>query len=206
MGGGVGAEIGAATARPAPRDRSEFYTFGSSRSVGKATSMIDRIMEAFCALLLLATVVIAFLAVIFRYVIGSSLSWSFEATVALLTYLTFIGSYLAMRKNAHLKVEVLVARLPASAHGPIYFFNQLVIAAIAVVMIAYGLRQTLLFAKQTSLVMEVPLWVLYVIIPASGLLILLQALVELANGWRRWRRGEPLFAPGEPDAAATKGQ
>ena len=41
--------------------------------------MINRILETICAVILAITVLITFIAVIFRYVIGSALSWSFEA-------------------------------------------------------------------------------------------------------------------------------
>jgi len=164
--------------------------------------VIDRILEAVCAALLAATVLIAFIAVIFRYVIGSALSWSFEASLALLTYLTFLGCYLAMRKNAHLKVEVLAARFPVSVQALVFAINQLVIFAIAAIMVVYGMRQVLLFHKQTTLVMELPLSLLYTAIPLSGLLMGLQAAVELIGGVRRWRRGEAVFDHGEVPPAA----
>jgi len=159
--------------------------------------VIDRILEAVCAAILAATVLIAFIAVIFRYVIGAALSWSFEASLALLTYLTFIGCYLAMRKNAHLKVEVLVARFPVSGQALVFAFNQLVICAIAAVMVIYGMRQMVMFHSQTTLVMELPLSLLYAAIPLSGLLMALQAVIELVSGLGRWRRREPFYQVGD---------
>lgn len=155
--------------------------------------MIDRILEAICAALLAATVLITFIAVFFRYVIGAALSWSFEASLALLTYLTFVGCYLAMRKNAHLKVEVLVARLPALAQALVFTLNQCVILAIAGVMVIYGMRQMVMFHSQTTLVMELPLSLLYAAIPLSGMLMALQSITELVGGIGRWRRREPVF-------------
>ncbi len=164
--------------------------------------MIDRILEAVCAALLAATVLITFIAVIFRYVIGAALSWSFEASLVLLTYLTFIGCYLAMRKNAHLKVEVLVARFPILVQALVFTVNQCVIFAIAAVMVIYGLRQTVMFHSQTSLVMELPLSLLYAAIPLSGLLMALQAATETLSGLARWRRGEAIFDSGEQPPTA----
>ncbi len=155
--------------------------------------MIDKILEVICAGILAATVLIAFIAVIFRYVIGSALSWSFEASLALLTYLTFLGCYLAMRKNSHLKVEVLVTKLPAAPQMLVFAFNQIIVFAIAAIMVIYGARQVLLFHDQTTLVMELPKSLLYAAIPLSGLLMGLQAVMELMSGIRRWRRGDAIF-------------
>ncbi len=159
--------------------------------------MIDRILEVICAALLGATVLITFIAVIFRYVLGSALSWSFEASLALLTYLTFVGCYLAMRKNAHLKVEVLVAKFPALAQVMVFTMNQLVIIAIAAVMVVYGMRQMTMFHSQTTLVLELPLSLLYAAIPLSGLLMALQSITELWGGVGRWRRGQLIFDAGD---------
>jgi len=158
--------------------------------------MFDRILEAICAALLAATVLIAFTAVIFRYVLGSALSWSFEASLALLTYTTFLGAYLAARKSAHLKVEVLVARLPIPAQALVFSLNQMSILAIAYVMIHYGVRQLWLFHDQRSLVIEMPLSILYAAIPLSGLLIGSQALIEWIDALRRAARREPVFQSG----------
>jgi len=164
--------------------------------------VINRFLEAVCAALLAATVLIAFAAVIFRYVIGSSLSWSFEASLALLTYTTFLGSYLAMRKSAHLKVEVLVIRFPVSLQGIVFLINKLIVLGIAAVMIVYGVRQVLLFQHQTTLVMEMPVSVLYAAIPLSGALMGLQAIVEFGEGLSRWRRGEALYESEDSSSVA----
>ena len=164
--------------------------------------MIDRILEAVCAFVLAATVLIAFIAVIFRYVLDSALSWSFEASLALLTYITFVGCYLAMRKNAHLKVEVLVCRLPALGQLVVLAFNQAVIVAICWVMVYHGGRQVYLYHTQNTLVMELPVWLLYAAIPLSGLVMALESVLV---GWRGYRcyagGGLPLATDDGPGGA-----
>jgi len=157
--------------------------------------VVNRILEAICTAILAATVLIAFMAVIFRYVIGSALSWSFEASLALLTYLTFIGCYLALRKHSHLKVEVLVRLLPRPGQAIVFAINQLLIAGIGAVMLYHGMRQVLLYRSQNTLVMEIPVGFLYTAIPVSGLLMGLDALVVLVAGLCRYRRGEPPMPP-----------
>jgi TRAP-type C4-dicarboxylate transport system permease small subunit len=164
--------------------------------------MINRALEAICTALLAATVLIAFTAVIFRYVVGSSLSWSFEASLVLLTYLTFIGSYLALRKQSHLKVDILIRRLPPLGQVSAFVVNQLLIAAIGGVMIYHGGRQVVLYHSQTTLVMEIPLGFLYAAIPLSGLLITLDSLFVLFMGVRRYARGEPAMEFDVPSTSA----
>ena len=152
---------------------------------------VNRVLEATCALLLAAAVLVAFLAVIFRYVVGSALSWSFEASLALLTYITFVGCYLALRQNSHLKVDVFVRLLPRAGQAVVFTLIQCTIIAIAVVMLHYGGRQLWLFKEQTTLVMELPSWVLYAAIPLSGLMMGIDAAFGLFAGLRRYARGGP---------------
>lgn len=162
--------------------------------------MINRALEAVCAVILAVAVLIAFISVIFRYVIGSSLSWSFEASIAMLTYLTFVGAYLAMRKNSHLKVEVFVRMLGRRGQLAAFSLNQLIIVVIAWVMVYHGGRQTILFADSKTLVMELPSGILYGIIPISGLFIGIDAVMGLIAGWRRVAAGGPVF---EDDTTAA---
>lgn len=164
--------------------------------------MINRVLEAICTALLVATVLIAFTSVIFRYVIGSALTWSFEASLALLTYLTFIGCYLALRKQSHLKVEVLVHLMPLPAQLVCFLVNQFLIIGIALVMAYYGGRQTYLFYEQTTLVMEISKGYFYAVIPLSGVLMALDSMVTLYAGIWRYARGEmPVETSGPPSHA-----
>ncbi|EKF20161.1 TRAP transporter small permease [Nitratireductor pacificus] len=152
--------------------------------------MINRILEAICAALLLATVVIGFLAVIYRYVFDNALSWSFEALLGLLTYITFIGAYLALRKNAHLRVDFLTNVLPRPGQLVLFLGNQAVIGLIGLLMLRQGWRQTVLFQDQTTQVLEISNAYLYAAIPLCGLLICIDAATRIVVGLRRYAAGE----------------
>jgi TRAP-type C4-dicarboxylate transport system permease small subunit len=153
--------------------------------------MLNRVLEAIVAALMAATVVIAFAAVFFRYVIGQALGWSFEALLALLVYMTFIGAYLALRRGAHLKIDVIVRMLPLRAQAGMFLLNQLVIAAVGMMMLIWGTQQAVRFAARHTVVMELPLWPLYGLIPLCGLAFFIEALSRIPGGLRRARQGLP---------------
>ncbi|AKI00869.1 TRAP-type C4-dicarboxylate transport system, small permease component [Hoeflea sp. IMCC20628] len=165
--------------------------------------IINKILEAMIAALLVAAVGVAFVAVIYRYVLDSALSWSFEVSLALLTYITFLGGYLALRRNAHLKVDLLVRRLPFWARGVLFLFNQAVIATIGWIMAWHGGRQVLRFADQTTNVLEISTAWYYIAIPIAGGLICLDALWNAVRGLLRLTRGqEPVDSA--PDALSAE--
>ncbi|MCC5780971.1 TRAP transporter small permease [Nitratireductor sp. B36] len=155
--------------------------------------MINRILEAICAALLLATVVIGFMAVIYRYVFDNALSWSFEALLGLLTYITFIGAYLALRKNAHLRVDLLASALPRPGRLILFLCNQALIGLIGLLMLRQGWRQTVLFQDQTTQVLEISNAYLYAAIPVCGLLICIDAITRIFIGLRRFSTGQEPF-------------
>lgn len=155
--------------------------------------MINRVLEAICAALLLATVVIGFMAVIYRYVFDNALSWSFEALLGLLTYITFIGAYLALRKNAHLRVDLLASALPRPGRLILFLCNQALIGLIGLLMLRQGWRQTVLFQNQTTQVLEISNAYLYAAIPVCGLLICIDAITRIFIGLRRFSTGQEPF-------------
>jgi len=159
--------------------------------------MLNRCLEAIVSLFMALTVAIAFAGVIARYVVGQSLGWSYEALQALLVAMTFASAYLALRRGAHLKIDVVVHRLPLRAQTTLFVINHLVIAAVGGVMLVYGAEQALRFWSRETLVLELPLGPLYGLIPLSGLGIALEALSRIPGGLRRARAGQ---APEAPDA------
>lgn len=160
--------------------------------------MINRILEGVIALLLVAAVGVAFIAVIYRYALDSALSWSFEVSLALLTYITFIGGYLALRKGAHLKVDLLLPHLPYSVRGAVFMINQALIGLIGWIMAWHGGRQVLRFADQTTTVLEVSTSWYYVAIPLAGALICIDAIMTAGRGALRMSRGEEPAEPEQP--------
>ncbi|MCP1673588.1 TRAP-type C4-dicarboxylate transport system permease small subunit [Natronocella acetinitrilica] len=155
--------------------------------------MIDRVFEAISALLLAATVVITFLTVIYRYVIQSSLPWSYEVLLGLLVYLTFFSGFLALRQGAHLRIDVLVSHMPMRPQMVIYLFNQSVIIGVAVVMVIWGTEQAMNFSDRTSLMLDIPMTVFYAIIPLSGAAMTLECLRQIIVAVGAYRRGQPPY-------------
>lgn len=164
--------------------------------------MLDRLCEAISAALLAALVGITFLTVIYRYIIQSSLPWSYEILLGLLVYLTFFSGYLALRKGAHLRIDALVVHLPQRAQLIVYLINQAVVIGVALVMVIWGTEQTLAFSDRRSLMLDIPMSVFYVIIPLAGAAMCAECLRQSLATLTGYRRGEPpypLANPAGPD-------
>ena len=130
--------------------------------------MLDRFFEAVAALLLSAITLLALASVMARYVLNTSLAWSSEILIGLLVYATFFCGYLALRQGAHLRIDVLVARLSLRAQWRIFFINQTLIGVVALIMVIWGIEQVISFSHRTTLMLEAPRWLFYIAVPIAG--------------------------------------
>ena len=73
---------------------------------------IERIVEKLMALALALIVLLIFSNVVGRYVLGTSFAGAEELSRLLFVWLVFLGAILALRRRAHLGVELVQARLP----------------------------------------------------------------------------------------------
>lgn len=166
--------------------------------------MIDRLFEAIAAALLTASVALGFVAVVARYGFGVTFSWSYEVLQGLLVYMTFFCAYLALRKGAHLRIDVIVSQLPSGAQLAVFVFNTTIMFAVALVMTIYGWEQTARFAWRGSLVLEAPMWLFYVVIPVAGAGLMLECVLQIARAVQRFRiqgNGPYTASPDEDDGA-----
>jgi len=115
--------------------------------------------------------VIMTLAVIFRYVINQSLSWSDEAVRYLFVWLTLLGSSLVLRDKAHIQVEFFIELLPPSARHVLAFLSDSLVLAFNVVLLVLGVQWFFATAGIQTAALRLPVkFVLYGALPVSALL------------------------------------
>lgn len=74
--------------------------------------LVDRIEEKVIALILGLMTAITFANVIARYVFNSNILWALELTVFLFAWLVLLGASYAVKKGAHLGVDILINMMP----------------------------------------------------------------------------------------------
>lgn len=79
-----------------------------------AMAMVDRVINLIISLLYAVIIVAMFAQVLFRYGIGSPLSWSEEISRYMFVWLCYLGAYVAVLRNAHVGVDYLTRRFPST--------------------------------------------------------------------------------------------
>ncbi|ARF14928.1 TRAP transporter small permease [Sporosarcina ureae] len=148
----------------------------------KWKELIDIKMEEW--LLIISTlfiVALVFLQVLSRYVFNISVGWSAELARYLLIWITWISMSYTIRKNDHIKITLLVDRLPMNVQKVVQVIVVLLWSVFAFVMAIVGTQvvQTLKLMGQKTSTLGLPMWVVYLIIPIGGVLMLIRLVQRL---------------------------
>ena len=142
----------------------------------KLSRSINRWIEFFLFGLGLSMSIIVAVQVFCRYVLNHSLFWSEELARYLLVWLTFLGASVAYYRNVHPGIDVIYARMPNSIQKITAITVHLVSMTLFGIMIIFGAKFSYFVRLQISPALNLPKWLIFTIIPISGLILMLHSL------------------------------
>ncbi len=116
-----------------------------------------------------------------RYVLNQSLFWSEELARYLLVWLTFLGASVAYYRKAHPGIDVVSSQMPESVKKIAALCVHLVSMALFGIMIFHGFKFSYFVRLQITPALSIPKWIIFSIIPISGLILMLHGLVFLID-------------------------
>jgi len=154
----------------------------------RLSQSINRWVERLLFALGLSMTVIVAVQVFCRYVLNHSLFWSEELARFLLVWLTFLGASAAYRRKAHPTIDVIYGRLRPGWQHIFSILSHLVSLGLFAIMMVYGCQFAYFVRLQISPALYLPKWIVFSVIPVSGLILCLHGLNFLhreVTGWRR---------------------
>lgn len=152
--------------------------------VGRTIDLLCRGSMALAAITILISLALIGWAVVMRYFFNAPPVWVDEVVGHLLVATVMLAVAQTFRRGEHIGVDVLIERLPAGGKRLATAWSALVCAIVALVLIVGG-WQTAMLARTLGLVteghLEWPTWLLMLLMPAGGALLLLATLETL---WR----------------------
>ena len=150
--------------------------------MSRVWSRLDAVLTVFeNAVLTLGTalaVIVATVQVVLRYGGGTGLFWAEEFVVYAVVWTSFLAASAAVRYGDHLSVELIrlvtgrgVARavtLAISALGIAF--------SISLVVLGAGLAMNAHDFGQTSSALQMPMWIVYLVMPLAGVLMTIRFL------------------------------
>lgn len=166
------------------------------RTLDFVLSSLESISRAIVVALMGAMSLVAFFAVVFRFVLQRPLAWSEELARYMMVWVTFAGAGIALSQGRQIGVTLFVDALPPRARKAALLLAELIALAFLVVAIYQGLRFTWLLRRQTSPAMGISMIVPYSAIPFGCAYM---ALVVVRKLLSRSDRGLSVQDPGLAD-------
>jgi TRAP-type C4-dicarboxylate transport system permease small subunit len=139
---------------------------------------MNKVLGAMIALLLAAMVIAVLWQVVSRYLLGAPSAWTEELARYLLVWLTLFGAAYAVGQKRHLAIDLVPGLATPLNRKRLATFSSLMIAlfAFAVLVVGGGALTWLVHdLGQRSAALGIPLAIVYLAVPLSGLLTLVYA-------------------------------
>jgi TRAP-type transport system small permease protein len=147
---------------------------------------IDKAIDVFCIILLVAMILIVVMAVITRKGFGWMFGWSEEITLLCLTWFTFMGIAIGFRERLHLSME-LVEKLPPKLLLISDRFIDLVTFFFGLYLVIYGWNFAMMMRGSILAATQMPNLVQYIVMPITGVLTCVYAALQfLGHDLRRY--------------------
>jgi tripartite ATP-independent transporter DctM subunit len=157
------------------------------KTVTAILATLDSAVGGLATLCLIGIASVTFAGVVSRYVFGASLVWTAELGQWLFIDLIFLGVPLAHLRRQHLSIGIVEQALPRVLHPALRLIVDAIVAYTTIAM-TLGAQDLLSMIGGTSPALQLPGWLQYAVIPASGMLGLVAvALRDIEDGPGWWR-------------------
>lgn len=153
------------------------------RSVKMVRRLLDSILQltrtvvhAVVVIVFATIVVVVFGQVVSRFVFNAPFSWSEELARYLQVWLIMLGSAACLRKGLHLTVDYAIHSLPQGAKRNLHLLSLAAILFFLGVVFVSGISLIAATLNQRTPALQIPMWVVYLAIPAGSLLMFLESV------------------------------
>jgi TRAP-type C4-dicarboxylate transport system permease small subunit len=159
--------------------------------------ILAHILEGF--VILLATVIVSVVTtdVTLRYLFGRSLVITQELSRYLMVWIVFLGSALAIRDNSHIRISVLVNRMPATLKFFIELLSDISILVFCAVLIFEGIRILPAQFQENTTTLPVTMFWFYLPIPLGTFFMVIFLILKIRQAFRE-RSGKCKFDHRQP--------
>lgn len=147
----------------------------------KTCQMIFKVLEWFAMICMVVLTCIVFTDVILRYIFKQGFAWTQEIATLMLVWFSLIGMGIGVLEKIHINIEMFTVKLPQKTIQLLDSINYLLIAVFGGLMVYSGIFIMDMTKMSTMPATKLPSAVLYVILPLSGALVLLNAVLVAAR-------------------------
>lgn len=145
---------------------------------------LDKILGTFLVGLMAVMVIAVLWQVFSRYVMQAPSSVTEELARYLLIWIGVLGAAYASGQQEHLSINILGPKLDETKRIRLRIFINLLIIFFSIVVLIVG-GGNLVYVNydlgQSSAALEIPLYIVYLVLPLSGILVMVYKINEILN-------------------------
>ncbi len=142
----------------------------------KTGATIDAVSGAVCVFLIAVMTIVVLVGVFFRYVVGNPFMWSEELARFLMLWSGFLAINIAMRRDAHIRIDFIFKALPFVIRKMVEYTVDLIMIAFLVFLVIRGYEFTT-GSIMKAMSMDFSMSWIYLSVPVGAFLTLVQLLL-----------------------------
>jgi C4-dicarboxylate transporter DctQ subunit len=142
----------------------------------KAIDIFNKFQDYSVAALTATFITVILIGTFCRYTQITALRWPDELSRFLMVWMTFIGAGAAARAGSHFAINMVYAFVPRRIHK-VFLILSLAIIDVSLIYILYlsiNTIRVMVFMRQVSPAMGIPMWLMYLAVPIGCFLVLVQ--------------------------------
>jgi C4-dicarboxylate transporter DctQ subunit len=147
---------------------------------------VDYLFYIACVLVIMLMLVVVADATL-RYTVKGVITWAFDASEYSLPYMTFLATTWLLRKDGHVKLDVLINALKSKSQAYLNFIATIILVLTCIMLVIYGITTTIDNIQNNVMSVKsysIPMFIFIIIIPIGSFLLLIQALKKLYHSFR----------------------
>ena len=150
----------------------------------KYSTFLDIVDKIIKILLILSVAVMVFAMVyqvILRYIFNNANSWSEELTRYIFIYQVMLASAVAVRRNSHLQVDVLIGKMSTKVKSIFTILSTVAGIIFLIILFKYSLQFVNIGARNISSGLNIPMSIPYTALPVGCILMILTSIEVIAK-------------------------
>lgn len=140
--------------------------------------VVRNLEEILAGTLMVLMAIATLLNVIGRYFLNSPIPWAEEFSRYAFIWLVFIGAVVCTKRGRHICIDLVVLNLPKKVQPFVVFVANAATVVLMLILIYYG---TILAASATqpTSTLNIPTYIVYMVVPLSAVLILFYTIRDM---------------------------
>ena len=147
----------------------------------KTLNKIRKVINYLIIMLFIYMVLAVFYQVLGRYVFSYKLGAAAETATMAQIWMILLASGIAMKKNMHVGVDILLRKLNVKAQKIVVTASTIIIMTFLIMVLKGSVQLIIVGAQSTSPAISIPMWIPYLSVPICIVYIMLELIILTFN-------------------------